>query len=465
MLRNKTKGILALVAAAMMIVVWLGSESAQDHRGSHRSFPEEISTMSMRFSVVETTFDPDKGRRVENGQVIVTGLPDTRLPEQTWIRADGFITPETPLAFAEFLERICHDREICEPGDQGVHTIGFNSNGGNLLAAMELGREIRTRGFRTALVSTPEPFSGSSDAIQSGTCLSACAYAFLGGVHRRLQIDYSTPDTRPRDINERGLPRSSASIIGVHRFRRDGSALAEALADGEVFVATRLGSECAGLSTIELAQCVDGKLIEYVAEMGVDPAFLVSAATRDSSEIALLGIQSLRDMRVLNDRAFIDWRRDFETSEIYRYRSRQPIALVSESEDRDAAINRVSFFCAPEGGRRIAFSSRREGVLTGQGTAGDNADVWIVTIGDDRLVFSPANTRYAGFDGRGYLYLAISDEDWDRAFSNGPTELVAFKASELDMPEQQRIRAEAILDGRAIQELAYISENRCGQSG
>jgi hypothetical protein len=76
------------------------------------------------------------------------------------VLAEGEITPDTPAAFTDYLNR-----------NGPVHlTLMFNSPGGNLMAGLALGREIRRAGWSLSpLVSNP------------GECDSACTLAFLGG--------------------------------------------------------------------------------------------------------------------------------------------------------------------------------------------------------------------------------------------------------------------------------------------
>jgi len=93
-----------------------------------------------------------------------------------YVLAQGVITPRTPDIFTAFLE----GRPRYKP------TIHFDSPGGNLMAAMRLGFSIRKHGLDT-YVGGPyehEPALGAETQtiVGSAVCLSACAYAFLGGV-------------------------------------------------------------------------------------------------------------------------------------------------------------------------------------------------------------------------------------------------------------------------------------------
>lgn len=97
--------------------------------------------------------------------------------------ADGDITNHTPKNFQKFLDETHFD---------GFHFIlALNSNGGSLLAGMQLGEMIRDWGFQTEVSKYHER------ARFGGQCFSACGLAFLGG--------------RQRSVPER-------STIGFHQF-------------------------------------------------------------------------------------------------------------------------------------------------------------------------------------------------------------------------------------------------------
>jgi hypothetical protein len=64
----------------------------------------------------------------------------------------------------------------------------FNSDGGDLLAAMDLGRWIRANQLNTRVgapkVSKVVPSSNTGVELSSGRCLSACVLSFMGGTQR-----------------------------------------------------------------------------------------------------------------------------------------------------------------------------------------------------------------------------------------------------------------------------------------
>jgi hypothetical protein len=127
------------------------------------------------------------------------------------VLAEGEITHDTPAAFADFLQHHGTFRQ----------TVMFNSLGGNLVAGLDLGREIRRAGWNTT-VGTP---GLSSFVSNPGECSSACTFAFLGGRIRSITV---------------------GSKFGVHRFFGD--------IPGDVE---------------QITQQLAGDLVAYIREMGV----------------------------------------------------------------------------------------------------------------------------------------------------------------------------------------------------
>ncbi len=174
-------------------------------------------------------------------------------PEGTWIAAEGIITKNTPEEFRRFLRENLVYKE---------NRIEFNSPGGNLYGAIELGRIIRRMGNpttvgRTLLLDNPEysmDVIGRPDAV----CFSACAYAFLGGEKRYL---------------------SDNALFGVHRF----------------------GSSEYGFSSDE-AQQVSSDLARYIEEMGADQRLLqLAARTSFEDDIFLINSAMAEELRVVFD--------------------------------------------------------------------------------------------------------------------------------------------------------------------
>lgn len=148
-----------------------------------------------------------------------------------WIQAEGTITADTPGVLQAYLD---------ETGSRAQ--IVFNSPGGDLGAGLALGRVIRAAEMRTALGSTALDAYGAK-TLTPGTCESACAFAFMGGVSRMV---HDRPDAF--------VPRGGR--IGMHQFF------------------SREGQEIPSAAT----QQIMGQLLLYVLDMGIDPQVLALAS-------------------------------------------------------------------------------------------------------------------------------------------------------------------------------------------
>lgn len=156
------------------------------------------------------------------------------------IDAVGVITQETPSNFKVFLEKTKHPPT----------NIRFNSPGGNLSGGIELGQIIRDKGFDT----------------ETFYCISACAYAFLGGLERRF-VDDNTK-------------------FGVHRFYKEQALLHPTL---EQFTGQDL----------DATQRAMAGLMLYLFDMGIDLRFLAIASQAGPSEIRWISIEEARDLKVV----------------------------------------------------------------------------------------------------------------------------------------------------------------------
>ncbi|HEV2898211.1 MAG TPA: hypothetical protein VGX71_10320 [Pseudaminobacter sp.] len=123
--------------------------------------------------------------------------------------------------------------------------IGFNSNGGNIGKAMELGRLIRSYRLGTFQPRGPE-------------CSSACALAFLGGVMR-----FAEP-----------------GAIGVHK----------SSFSGDVSLSAQ--------EAVSAVQQITADVISYMLEMGVDPSLLQLSLKYESNDIRYLSRSEMEQYRV-----------------------------------------------------------------------------------------------------------------------------------------------------------------------
>jgi hypothetical protein len=126
--------------------------------------------------------------------------------------------------------------------------VMFDSPGGNLVKAMELGRLIRSYGL-----STIQP--------RGLDCSSACSMAFIGGVMR-----FAEP-----------------GAIGVHK---------SSFAAGH------------GLDTdsaVSAVQHITAEVMTYMIENGVDPALLQLALKYESSDVRYLSLSEMQEYGVVTD--------------------------------------------------------------------------------------------------------------------------------------------------------------------
>lgn len=123
-----------------------------------------------------------------------------------------------------------------------VSIVVFGSPGGALDEGMKLGRLIRRDGIDTGVVG----------------CASACALAFLGGVHRH----------------------ASANSIGVHQFRDATESKAYSAAD------------------VSKAQSIVALLLDYVRDMGVSADFVTTASETPPSDVHWLSSVEMKSFNV-----------------------------------------------------------------------------------------------------------------------------------------------------------------------
>jgi len=153
---------------------------------------------------------------------------------QTMILGVGQIDRETPSQF----------KAIAKDFPRGSW-VAISSPGGDLMGGMLLGMAIRESGFNTTI--------GNTD-FSPPDCLSACAYAFLGGISRKLP-----PGSR----------------YGLHQFRGSQKAI-----------------------NADQAQKVSVALAQYLDAMGVDRRLLDYAQMTSSDKVAVLSIAQAQLLRV-----------------------------------------------------------------------------------------------------------------------------------------------------------------------
>lgn len=134
------------------------------------------------------------------------------------------------------------------PGAQ----IYLNSRSGNRLEGMRLGRLIRSYGLMTHI--------GNTSAKEAGNCISACAFAYLGGTYRFM---------------------NESSNYGVHSFYRSQG-------EDQEF-------------TLEQSKDIAKRMTDYMREMGVNTKLFKYMDNSTKSEIVLIDKPTLQSLSVVND--------------------------------------------------------------------------------------------------------------------------------------------------------------------
>ncbi len=144
-----------------------------------------------------------------------------------------------------------------------IDRIVFNSGGGNLLAGLEMGRILRKYNVSVGIGNTVENTSITTtwgrDSQEKGSCLSACAYAFLGGTERVID---------------------SEDKLGFHQFY-DSKAmnnLSDKQFDGHDMV---------------IDQKITGHIVQYLDEMEIDIRLYSLIATTHPKDMYILSKDEL----------------------------------------------------------------------------------------------------------------------------------------------------------------------------
>lgn len=174
---------------------------------------------------------------------------------RTWnVILDGEIDSGAPSRLAEALKRT---------GGYSAD-VYINSPGGSLAAGIEMGRLLRRAGANThigALIADPDFKLGSTVGKKPtpGSCHSACALAFLGGVYRY---------------------QGGNSKYGVHRFW------------------TR---SAPSKDDLDNAQIISAAITSYIREMDVDPALFDLMVQAGKDSIRILSQSELHNLYVVNN--------------------------------------------------------------------------------------------------------------------------------------------------------------------
>jgi len=155
---------------------------------------------------------------------------------QKMVVAQGLINKESYAQFKEFTKDL----------PAGTWIV-LTSPGGNLMNGMQMGAHIREKRFNTTI--------GNTDHSPAD-CLSACAYAFLGGLTRTLPAN---------------------SRLGLHQFRGLDNAIST--------------EDTQKLSTI---------LAKYIDAMGIDRRILDIAQMTSANQVSVLTPEQIKQFKIDN---------------------------------------------------------------------------------------------------------------------------------------------------------------------
>jgi hypothetical protein len=153
---------------------------------------------------------------------------------------------EMILIAGEVLEDETPEKFLQLAKTSGLKSVIFDSEGGNIIAALELGRAIRKGGFNT-------------HQEQGSECASACSLLFVSGVNR-----YADDET-----------------IGVHQSWFD----TDAGIDME--------------EAVSAVQELTADMLTYLIEMGVDPKLLQVSLTTPSDDMHYLSTKQMVELKVV----------------------------------------------------------------------------------------------------------------------------------------------------------------------
>lgn len=178
--------------------------------------------------------------------------------ESCLIYAQGDIDSGAAKRFQDFLE---------SERPEGFSML-LDSRGGNLGAAIELGKAVRRARLNTFIASKSEAIF--EEATDKAVCLSACAYVFLGGRERAM---------------------AQGARLGFHQFSIPNSSAAFQTGAGNAF----------GLT---YGQQVSSLLVGYIVEMGVDARLFVLATSANPTDMFFPTEDQLREYAVLTPSGF-----------------------------------------------------------------------------------------------------------------------------------------------------------------
>jgi len=218
-----------------------------------------------------------------------------------WIAAEGQIVPDTPAKFKRLLAKI---------GGRKLPVV-LRSPGGDVAAALELGKLIRAKGLSVAVGGTRSPACRVDEPLcaagrgpdgsvlgatysSEGVCFSACPFAFAGGVRRVASpLSYLGVHQITTTYDEvRVKYRTEYEVVNGRR---------------RVIANREIGRKVVGQhSTTALSRPMRRKLLAYFKTMGVDAAIIDMAMSASPQSIHLIRQMDARGIGLTTEFASAD---------------------------------------------------------------------------------------------------------------------------------------------------------------
>lgn len=248
-----------------------------------------------------------------------------------WLAAEGRITETTADDFRRAVK-----------GRRNV-LIRLNSNGGNALGGMALGFAFRDMNASVVIGSTGfNKVSGfTQDEEKTGTCVSACAFAFMGGLYRS----------------------ASDNELGVHRvFLNDPDSLIPNDND----------------NMLREGQMISALIVGYMQEMGIKPDIFSAIAQTDRDAIRYLTTTEMAEWGILNR----SWRSSIWSIDL----TRSSPAAYTLSEFGPHHTARLEYSCDGRG-QQLNLILRLPQSYIQDGRSGLNGDMAEILAHDIEVTF------------------------------------------------------------------------------
>ena len=211
-----------VVAAVFLCLTLCSLAFGQEDQNNDKATDTPSGSTTVENNQASENLSPTKNTMSEPpGKPMVFTLrkvDDGQCPTCKWISAEGNIVSDTPSQFSHFLE----ENKLDDPlSTKSGLLVSFHSDGGDILAAIALGREIRKHNFDTTIAETidkpvniikvenqnsekspdqnteKEGAKNNSSGLAANTiksiperiegiCREACVWAFLGGRARNV---------------------------------------------------------------------------------------------------------------------------------------------------------------------------------------------------------------------------------------------------------------------------------------